>query len=554
MRAILFSVLLLSLAPLAVGQPNPDSIAQSRTIYVLIDVSGSMESRLEDAEAELAIRLKSIVEANPETMISRTEFRAENEQACRSEIQIAEPKPVGEQPERASKRRFANDLTPLGAALFAAIKHAGDGPADIYLVSDWAQSPNCGIDVGDALQALKPTSDVAIIPIAVRPNDSDLETARELQRSSIVAIGKEQKLVAPEADRDLAIGSVDDPSSKVTPSKAVWVKFLEMWTWLIGFSALAGSAVWFGLRDSSWSVEIEGRTEDARSLRRQMQDGVPQAEIQLTSLIKDKKENDRIFRDAGLFWRDRKVRSAGDQRDDEKASHLIAKPLFWTGVLGGALLLSLALLDERIRISSYSLAAAKDYAKAILNSNFATAFAGTWIVLLYFASKQGQRRREADRNFNIATDEARRVAELERAEAHKSAYKDYSAQLARVRAFEFLIPWHEVDGNDEDETLFNNVMREAIQLALRSELDASHPKEILEKEARRLQALPQPRRIEWGIKRQFGQFLTQIVGDGSVESLADEWQTLAHIVVTGTSIEIVQAFRLFLKPGNESAV
>lgn len=51
-----------------------------RTVYFLVDVSGSMKTRFDEAEQEITSRLAEISASEPDTLVSRTEFRAEIEQ------------------------------------------------------------------------------------------------------------------------------------------------------------------------------------------------------------------------------------------------------------------------------------------------------------------------------------------------------------------------------------------------------------------------------------------------------------------------------------------
>ncbi len=189
MRSLFVLFLLLALLPEISPHSRASASEPNKSIYFLVDVSGSMQHRWLDAEIEISKQVSVIANQHPEAMISRTEFRAKSDSDCSDEIAIVDPVPLALLEEPQKERTFAtDDYSPLGSALLAAITHAKMGPAEIFLVSDWAQSPGCGVTIEDAIQSVDPDADIAITPIIIRANDADLVLAKEASRSRFVVI------------------------------------------------------------------------------------------------------------------------------------------------------------------------------------------------------------------------------------------------------------------------------------------------------------------------------------------------------------------------------
>jgi hypothetical protein len=198
--------------PMAHAQGSEPGDRTERATYFLLDVSGSMKSRIADAEAQIAEQRSRIRSERPDAPISLTEFRAERAEDCDNAIEVAEAVADANWPVLPRARTFSiNDYTPLGSALLAAIEKAGQGPADIFLASDWAQSPGCGVSVEEALAAIDVQSDISVTPIIIRPTDSDLELANSIARTaSMIVVTEEGRLSNTDsaAKRTGAIGGI----------------------------------------------------------------------------------------------------------------------------------------------------------------------------------------------------------------------------------------------------------------------------------------------------------------------------------------------------------
>ncbi|MCR9193431.1 MAG: hypothetical protein NXH88_01795 [Hyphomonas sp.] len=387
MRGLIF-IVFIGLSIVSPTALHAQSAQNERTVYFLVDISGSMETRLIDAEELLAVEFERILKGDPNTLFSRTEFKARAGAACPTEIPISTPKPIHTWPEPPSNRSFENDQTPLGAALLSAINHAGLGPADIYIASDWAQSPKCGPELTDVISQISDDADISITPIVVRPNESDLSIAQSAQRSASL-------LVRTSDGDDTVEGNDGDAKHWLIVQTTL---FLEKWLWFIGFIMIALNALVVGFQNANKSVELERGVKKVEllqdSIRQEHSGAEEQLQQHIALLDKSTAEEDDRYSNSALFKR------------------------YWYGSIAVLLLVLLATTPPDLKIYTFGLGAAQDAAWRVLNSDFATAFAVTWIALLFFYGTQSQRRREALKDLNIATEAADRLINANRHDAH----------------------------------------------------------------------------------------------------------------------------------------
>lgn len=133
-----------------------------RKTYFLIDVSGSMKGKLEQAEQRVSEEIKKLATNAP---VSRTYFGGNNGGACWSEIKIGRVQPASTS--AAERPALLNDSTQLGTALKAALDNAGSGPATIFLLSDQEQTENCGVDVCAVADEYLPRRGIRVVSVPV---------------------------------------------------------------------------------------------------------------------------------------------------------------------------------------------------------------------------------------------------------------------------------------------------------------------------------------------------------------------------------------------------
>lgn len=509
------------------AQNDESSNPPEKVTYFLLDTSGSMKSRISDAEHELALILASIIDEDPDAPLSRTEFRAANVTECATAIEIAEPRSAKSWPDPPSERTFStNDFTPLGSALQAAIKSAGTGPAEIFLASDWAQSPNCGVSVAEALASLDPSADIAITPIAIRPTDSDLASARQSERSSDVIIKKPNVVI--DRNRKARTGFVGGTLS-----------FIEAWLWFVGFLLLSGLALSFGSRNTKLAIKTEAGTKEIKSLQRAvLYDENKNAEQELRRILaKVHKER----RKALQLARHIKTPLLSKRSNWAKLKNwmwrwklkLFGRLWPWeviAGVVVSALLFILAAVPQNLMLFGFSFDNAKESAEGVLNSDFATAFAIIWIATIFFAASQYQRRKELDEEFALATDEAGWLALARDRQIRNEAIQQYNAQIKSLNSMEFQIPpfipfEYEFDSDKiEMREVFRVVTSFAIELAAGNSLDEEHaPTSMFSAEAKRLDAFVSLQRRSGA---NFKKFVERLIVDREVGGVSSAWKEL----------------------------
>ncbi len=194
-------------------------------------------------------------------------------------------------------------------------------------------------------------------------------------------------------------------------------RFLERWFWLIGFALLAGSSALSGRRDSKHAVYLESQTRDVRSYRDLIRDGRVKAEAE------GKPQPEAEGNEPGKTDLGGLIRSTRNYIEANKKRGPLPKIIFWLGAL---MLVGLAGLPNNV--FGMSLTGAKTSAAEIFGSPSATAFAGAWLALIYFASSQSQRRTEAEHDFTVVSDEAASIANAKKS----AAYEKYERAFDRI--------------------------------------------------------------------------------------------------------------------------
>lgn len=455
-----------------------NSAPPKRATYVLIDTSGSMRGK--DAEAKVSEILAPIIKVDEQAPISRTYYRALGGEACWVPISTEPLVPATESvPDRSIQ--FGDDIfTPSGEALKSAIlaATARGGNADIFIISDEDPTPGCGVDICDVANTFLPISNVRVKSIQVDEN----------------APSRRDKLGCIEAAQSRPMIS---PSTQITPGETgsplsgEW-SLEERWAWLIAFLFVAGSALAFGFVDSERAVEIESDTRDARSYRDLIERGDTDATDKFEKIIEkydplnQTKERYAYLRFNGLkkaalkfertsfaVWASKRFFVRWSLRLIHWIASAIAwtKPSFWLFGIGGAGLLALAVMPDSVTVGEFRFQSAKAAAWSILDSDFATAFAVTWIALLFYWGSQSQRLREADRNRKLATNEGERIQKLLATQEQKDAFEKYQAVYKTVENQKFDLPaalktLSEDEPSILDESAFRRLENQANQYAL----------------------------------------------------------------------------------------
>mgnify|MGYP000656004828 CR=1 FL=1 len=515
--------------PCARAQGTEPGDQTKRVTYFLLDISGSMKSRIADAESEIAEQRSRILNERPDAPLSLTEFRAERVEDCDNEIEVPAAVADANWPVRSRGRVFAtNDYTPLGSALLAAIKKAGEGPADIFVASDWAQSPGCGASVEDALAAIDAQSDISITPIVIRANDSDLEFANSIARtSSIVMVTEEGHRFNTEkgAKRTGIIGGI--------------LSFIEAWLWFFGFLLLSGLSLHFGALNSQQAIHIDASAREIRSLQRAvLYDDNKRAGDELKKVLRGieriRRKKDLL---AELIKGPRRPKRSVSAKLKNWVWRMWMKLSLWlwpwqvlAGIAVCLSLFTLAAMPQNVVWGEFRLFEARKAAGRALDSDFATAFAVMWISTIFFAARQYQRRKEVEAEHALATDEAGWLAMSQERKIKIKAVDQYRDKRKIVEGFEFRSPLFVPDANAIEPSeisarlAFEGVASKAIELALRNRLDEQHAStNQLNDEAKRLEAYANLNSRS-GVN--FRQFVERMVSDTKIAGLPPVWKNL----------------------------
>lgn len=537
-RFSIASLMLMSLNSALVGsaqEPSADdSVKQaeepSRITYVLIDASGSMAD--EDAEGEVAKIEKEILLRDPDSLISRTYFRASNREACWAPVEIADAVPATES--RPTGQSFFADFTPLGEALRSAILHAGSGPADILLVTDEEETPACGIDICTVANSLLPRDGITVRVVPVRGASAGAH-------DRLGCIEGAQGKIAPPIQPAPLESSTDEEHGGAIPSTSApvaWldpitggIQFIENWLWLIGFGCVAYAAYLFGSKHISDAIAVEGQTAEVKSLQFRIEQGDDPAKGELDSLIKTNAQDKKF-------------------NPSEKEERRVSTSIRWWGCVGIAILFLIAVLPDFAPFGGFSWAEVKRSAWGILNSEFSTAFAVMWIAVIFFAASQAQRHQEALRNYRIATREAQKIAEAKRTELHRQIYSDYLRAREVAEHYVPTAPLREFDDEslgetDEDAMAFVEIRRRAIEKGVGNLLPSTTTIAELMTATQWLRGIVQ--KPMWvSTRRHFAEYIRRLVNSGALMDSVG-WRMLRSSIDAGNSDSIRDAVRELVK-------
>lgn len=238
------------------------------------------------------------------------------------------------------------------------------------------------------------------------------------------------------------------------PQEMYW---WERWAWGIAFAILAVAAMRLGFRDLNKSVALEREEATAHSYQEMMDDGDTTVERQLRDILdismgKKKRPTKNPIILASRSFENWSKKQPPAQWLEKKAwaqwlnsfvSMLgrrsvvrMLRPKYWLLWVGGLILAVLALtpddtvwLDEK-GSPTFRFQLAKSAAWSVLDTNFASAFAVTWIAVLFFWGLQSRRLVEAEMKMAVVVEEAKHTLRL----AHKDAFQKYLEVVGRVQS------------------------------------------------------------------------------------------------------------------------
>ena len=387
--------------------------------------------------------------------------------------------------------------------------------------------------------------DIAITSILIAPRDSDLEAFKEIEQSGLLKISPIITALSSADDSKEVEHSTD--LNRTAPEEAqsisdnlvrailyAWnatLRFFDLWLWLVGFVGLAWSAAWIGRVDSNRTVAINNFTREARSQKELIRQNDPEAATELKKIEDAKKKLDKdTIVERTWLWKRKAV----------------------PGWMGFAILAALAFLPPRI--GPIGLEGSKSAAWAILDSEFATAFAAIWIALIVYAGRENQRLSEAESTFDVVTKEAERLGELERSEAQKTAYAEFETDYTRLENIEFPKYWLDDEVDDNDRSNFELVVESAIELAKTISVGRDAQAENAREASHKLKFL-YVKTEGWRSRTSFARFIDKLDHLELIKKDVELWNSLARAIKSNNQKRMANAFRVVadaIRPKNPS--
>lgn len=439
-----------------------------------------MHDRYGELQAQLDATRNLLTSKQTSGEASFNFFRAENAKACTQPIQFSSPSPIADF--ELKERDFFDDETPLGGALLSLLNELGDQPADIYLFTDGEQSPNCGPDICEVANAYLPRSGIKIKPILISPSRSDSDRLGCIEAAQL---------------REYPSVSLNENVEIVEEQKQAKPTFWERWLWFVSFILVALAGIRLGVVASRKALELANETEDLRSLQTSiLLEDNEIAKKKLVELLagihaRQKELVDREMKQsttAAAKSGDNKTKTATEAASatDAESTELSRPPkqasavfvaFSWApwslsfGSIAILALVALALIDGSCELFGFSFGRAQAATWDVLDSDFATAFAGTWIAIVFFTFSQIQRLLECQHQHYIATNEAVRVESAKKSEELKAAQAALLKAKEAVANIAIRDPWPKTIYSkafvvtDTDRANFESVKARARELA-----------------------------------------------------------------------------------------
>ena len=497
----------------------------AREVYFLIDASGSMSNRMNLAEKLIETRIAELSKEVGPLLVSRTYFRADIESspnACEAPISINAPVPVANsKPEVHS--RFWNDSSPLGSALEAALLHIGDRPADVFLVSDEMQTPNCGPDVCEVAGRYLPKSGVRVGRIGVNsaPADHDrlgcISAASNSTSPRVSGLGASLSAsMEKNTGRDANEVNWDDEGIG------------ERWLWLVAILLVAAACFAFGMRTGGQAKILEGRISNIQDRQR----------LQLTDPSNASSYAEEI------------AKNSSPKLPPYSKMEWAARILAGFGVV----LLGLLLFTEGNILGLVDANAARKLSWMILSSNFATALSVFLASPIVFLFSQQWRLIQARSTFGLVSGLAAQEEAKRQQDQIDNIYEKLKSVRASITATRVDTSWAAsrrisfktqrrlLDYDDLDREALNRAVQILLQLAQGELPDRSHAtKESLSKAIEQYEHYA-PRGIILK-KLSFSDLIKSLLEHGRIVEMQQEWKALAESVEKGD----VQSVKRWLK-------
>lgn len=501
MRPILLFCTLLSLVGLGWTQTTLTGPDSEVGVYFLVDASGTMEPAQQEAETKLEAAFE-LLESGTKVSVTFFGGKLTNLDApttCDDAVVIAEAKRkedgIPDFPDLGSWR----GETSIGKALHAALKH-GRADANIVVITDGVEE--CNSDFV-SIRKQFPRAKIDLVQVGNRPN-----TALNLLEILPQDVVRKQSLPIPLPVQ--IVEAAPEPPKK----RPGYLLFLEKWCWLLGFFVISLNAMILGLRRASKSVQLE---RDIKKFERLQNDRGEGAKDMLNDHI------NHVYKRIG----------------EEKKHYHVWRVLgrYIIAAIAILALLLLATLSPSENLSGFDLNAARNSAWVVLNSDFATAFAVTWIALLFFYGSQSQRRREALKDLEIATESANRLINEKRHLEHQK----YEAQRKAVGSLLTAFKEHrenQVYTDDGDTSLdlnsdYNLVLQEMEQAALGKTLELckdDEEDEELSRENRKLKILIDGSGLVFSQEATLPRFIERLIETEKLNSNLLSWRAYASAV------------------------
>lgn len=475
-------------------------------VYILVDASGSMKSGLRKPEAES--KLAAAFELfDRDAQVSVTFFGGALEESgvsatCDDTIVAKDPKPKGDGVPSFPQLGGGDGETSLGNALLAALQHGG-ADANIILITDGVEE--CDSDfVG--IRREYPMANISVHQVGDSPNTA----------LNLLEVQSRHLVLAPSLPNPLPI-QIHETKPKPSTRPGGYL-FLEKWLWLMGFLVISLNAMVLGLRRASKSVELERDVKKFERLQADVQSGQNDSAKELL--------NTHIH--------------AVDENIKKEKQHYRFWPIVGRYVFGGSAIVALvflATLSPQPNPSRFDLSSAQQSAWTVLNSDFATAFAVTWIALLFFYGSQSQRRRDALKDLEIATESANRMIN----EKRFGEFQTYETQRNAVRSIlttfkgqrEHLVYLNDDDASVDLSSEYDFALQEMERVALGDALERSRNNDedaALYAEVRKLKTLIEGSVLMFSQEATLPRFIERLIETKKIERDVMLWRAYGSAV------------------------
>jgi hypothetical protein len=473
---------------------------QEDVAIFLIDVSGSMVTKLDQAENRVSEKIEELQDRSPNVWVSRTYIGGSNGGRCGDNVLIAPAVPIQQSRPQAIS---ANGSTQLGTALRSALTSSNSAPDKVYIVSDLSETPNCGEDLCTAAQKLSGLGDtvVEVIPILAEPEHIDragclLGSQLRISQSSVDFGSLNSGPLSVQSDQGSAARS---------PPENLWKEgtWLEKWFWLILFAFFAACAILLARRYGSKAREYELEIERLQSKH---QSTAPENEA----------EGKQVQNEDGIF------------RPSETPGLLHAARIL--GALGVIGVLCLMFAPP---IPWMDFQAARDLSWIVLSSNFANAFAIIEVTPILFAGAQMWRFEQAKRTYYLVSDSAAIEEKKREQEKLKQEFSEYQKLRSSLERITFASPWplspfrsQPIRANEEDKQNFKSVSELAVALAQGEEITDYREKKV----ALEIERLRQHAKSFSFFSRNLADFVEKLIEDKVIVEGQEQWINLAGAV------------------------